>query len=196
MNGVIYIVTNIINDRQYVGQSIVSGNKVGHGKLLTRAYEKYGKENFSYDLLSSDIQEKSLLNYLERFWICTMGSRIPNGYNIEHGGSDKDKVSQETREKQRQNNLGKKLSEETKKKIRSHRHTEEQKMKIQKSRLGKKLSEETIEKIRKGNQGKKVLQETKDKLSALNKGKTLSVETKKKLLEAAKLQWIRQKGNE
>jgi len=64
--------------------------------------------------------------------------------------------------------VGKKLSEETKKRI-------SDKLK------GRKRNQETIEKIRKANTGKKLSEKTKKKLSDFNKGKILSEETKKKI---------------
>ena len=114
MAGKIYLVTNNLNGKQYVGQTIVATNKVGHGKLMTRAYAKHGKDNFTYDKICGGLSNKAILNFAERFWIKVIDSRLPNGYNIEHGGSDKDKVSAETREKLRIANTGKKQSEETK----------------------------------------------------------------------------------
>lgn len=262
MAGTIYLVTNSLNGKQYVGQTIVEGNCVGHGTIMRKAYRKHGKKNFTYEQIKTGIPDRNTLNFIERFWIKTSNSQVPNGYNIENGGSDKGKTAESTKEKLRKiftgfkhtdeakrkigeasrnssletrakisasnkgrivseetrkkisvkvkgrklsseacrniglSKKGKKLTEEHKNKLRGRKHSEESKLKISQSNMGRKFSEETIEKIRKGNQGKLVTQETKDKLSALNKGKTLSAETKKKLSEAAKLQWIRQKGNE
>ena len=111
MAGTIYLVTNNLNGKQYVGQTTV-GDRRGHGQLCTAAYRKYGKENFSYEPICSNIHSRPTLNFIEKFWIKVMDSRVPNGYNIEHGGSSKDKVSDETREKLRKANTGKKQSPE------------------------------------------------------------------------------------
>lgn len=99
MAGHIYLVTNEINGKQYVGQSVIERNKVGHGKLITKAYNKHGKENFTYERICSDINNRATLNFIERFWIKVMDCRKPTGYNIEEGGSTKGEVSQETRAK-------------------------------------------------------------------------------------------------
>ena len=45
MAGTIYLVTNNLNGKQYVGQTTVASEKRGHGTLVTAAYRKYGKEN-------------------------------------------------------------------------------------------------------------------------------------------------------
>lgn len=200
MAGTIYVVTNNLNGKQYVGQTVVAANKVGHGYMVTAAYKKYGKQNFSYEVVKSEIPDRSTLNYLERFWIKAFDSRTPNGYNIEHGGSDKDKVSDETRELKRQQNLGKKHSSETKAKMSAaHRNkTEEQKAeykaKLSASRTGRKFSSETRAKLSAKARGRIVSEETKAKIRAARANQVISEETKLKLSEAAKRQWARQKG--
>lgn len=200
MAGQIYLVTNNLNGKQYVGQTTVAGNKVGHGYMVTAAYKKYGKQNFSYEVAKSGIPDRNTLNYLERFWIKTFDSRTPNGYNIEHGGSDKDKVSDETRELKRQQNLGKKHSAETKARMSSAHlsKTPEQKAehsaKLSAARKWRKWSDDTKAKMSKSHTGRVVSEGTRNKLRAVNTGKILSEETKMKLSEAAKRQWAKQRG--
>lgn len=196
MAGQIYLVTNNLNGKQYVGQTTVAGNKVGHGYMVTAAYKKYGKQNFSYSVVKSGIPDRNTLNYLERFWIKTFDSRTPNGYNIEHGGSDKDKVSDETRELKRQQNLGKKHSAETKAKMSASRTnpSAETRQKLSAARKGWKWSDEAKAKMSKSHAGRIVSETTKEKLRAANAGKIVSEETKMKLSEAAKRQWAKVKG--
>ena len=83
----IYCVTNKINGKQYVGQTI-HNDKVGHGMAIIEAYKKYGKESFEYEKICTGVDNRNTLNYLERFWIATHNSIAPNGYNIEAGGSN------------------------------------------------------------------------------------------------------------
>lgn len=196
MAGQIYLVTNTLNGKQYVGQTTVAGNKVGHGYMVTAAYKKYGKQTFSYEVVKSGIPDRNTLNYLERFWIKTFDSRTPNGYNIEHGGSDKDKVSDETRELKRQQNLGKKHSAETKAKMSASRTNPsvETRQKLSVARKGWKWSDEAKAKMSKSHTGRAVSETTKEKLRAVNAGKIVSEETKMKLSEAAKRQWAKIKG--
>jgi hypothetical protein len=74
-------------------------------------------------------------------------------------------------------NKGKKLSEETKKKISE---------KISELQKGKKHSEETKKKISESHKGKILSEEHKRKLSESHKGKKFSEETKQKMSEATK----------
>ena len=196
MAGTIYIVTNTVNGKQYVGQTVVAANKVGHGKLVTRAYDKYGKSSFTYEVIKSGIPKHSTLNYMERFWIKVCDSRKPNGYNIEHGGSDKDKVSDETRELKRQQNLGKVHSAETRAKMSASRTnpSEETRRKWSEARKGWVWSEEAKAKMSQSHKGRVVSEETKAKIRAARANQVISEETKRKLSEAAKRQWARQKG--
>jgi len=196
MAGTIYLVTNNLNGKQYVGQTIVAGNKVGHGYMVTAAYKKYGKENFTYETICSDLDNKAILNFAERFWIKVMDSRTPNGYNIEHGGSSKDKVSDETRKKLSIANTGKKQSPEQIAKVVKALKSRPKEVyeRVAAKTKGLKRSPEFCKMIGDQHSGKVLSAETKAKLSAVNKGKKLSEETKLKLSEAAKRQWARQKG--
>jgi hypothetical protein len=158
MNAHIYLVTNNLNGKLYVGQTIDT-RKVGHGMLIRQAYEKYGKENFSYEKICGDISNRKTLNFMERFWIKVIDSRSPVGYNIEEGGSDKGEVAESTRQKLKVINTGKALSEETKKKI-------SESLKGDKNHFyGKTHTPEAIQKIIAGNVGKTFnhSEETKDK---------------------------------
>jgi group I intron endonuclease len=196
MAGTIYLVTNNLNGKQYVGQTIVASEKRGHGTLVTAAYRKYGKENFNYDVICGGIDNRPTLNFIEKFWIKVMDCRVPNGYNIDHGGSSKDKVSDETREKIRIANTGKKQTpEQIAKVVKALKNRSPKvKQKAGDKLRGRKRPQEVVEKVRQGNLGKKVSDETKAKLSAINKGKIVSEETRLKLSLAAKNQWAKIKG--
>ena len=202
MAGTIYLVTNTLNGKQYVGQTIVAGNRVGHGKLMTRAYQKHGKDSFTYEPICNSIENRNTLNFMEKFWIKVMDCRIPNGYNIEHGGSKVEKIADETRailsakSKGNQRRLGTKQSEATKALMSAQRRnpSAEYRRRLSEAQKGRTFSAETIEKIRIGNQGKIVSEETKAKIREARKLQVFSAETKQKLSEAAKKQWARQRG--
>lgn len=85
MYGYIYKVTNCINGKIYVGQKKAEKfveHYYGSGKLILHAIEKYGKENFTREVLQWCESLKEL-NDAEVFWIEKLNSRTDgNGYNF------------------------------------------------------------------------------------------------------------------
>lgn len=82
----IYLVTNKLNNKQYVGQTITMHSRHGHGHAIKTAYKKYGHSNFDYfTIIQGDFTENQL-NFFEKFWICVYDTLTPNGYNLEEGG--------------------------------------------------------------------------------------------------------------
>lgn len=108
----IYLITNKINGKKYVGQTIHTHLERWDGhcrskdetSIISKAIQKYGKDNFSIELLETC---KSLddLNESEKKWIKYHNTIRPNGYNIREGGSGGGMLSEETKEKLRQINL-------------------------------------------------------------------------------------------
>jgi hypothetical protein len=50
----IYKITNLINNKIYIGKHITKDKNddyMGSGKLITRAIEKYGLENFKKEII-------------------------------------------------------------------------------------------------------------------------------------------------
>jgi group I intron endonuclease len=189
MQAHIYLVTNSINGKQYVGQSTVDRNKIGHGKAITEAYGKYGKNSFIYEKICTNIGNRNTLNYVERFWIKTINTLCPNGYNIEEGGSDKGVVAESTKQKLREFNVGKIISKEVKDKISNSLKGKNNPF------YGKKHSKETLLKISLSSSARKGRYKTSDKtkqiLSELHSGnknpffgKKHSEETKFKMKQA------------
>jgi group I intron endonuclease len=84
----VYLITNIINKRQYVGEHIsnnLDDNYLGSGVYICRAIKKYGKENFQKQILEEyNSKEEAFIaqeKYIEEF-----NTLIPNGYNISPTG--------------------------------------------------------------------------------------------------------------
>lgn len=100
--GKIYLISNDVNSKLYVGQTIQSLNKRFNGHCcysksdrsvnmyIKRAIHKYGKKNFHITLIEEcPIQE---LNEREKFWISFYDS-YNNGYNLTKGGQDSNYAS-------------------------------------------------------------------------------------------------------
>lgn len=139
------------------------------------------KENLSNKIALSE--EMSFIKIIGRLNLnkgpltnFTDGGDSPGGFN--HSEETKNKISKscigrkpwnkggshsnESIEKMRKVKTGKKLSEDTKEKIRE-------------ARLGSKHSEESIEKMRKARTGKRFTKEVKDKMSQTRKGKNIKI---------------------
>ena len=91
MFGYIYITTNLINGRKYIGKHQYSGpgldlNYYGSGKQLRCAVKKYGIQNFKVELIETCDSMVSL-NEREKFWIDYYNA-CENSlfYNIAQGG--------------------------------------------------------------------------------------------------------------
>ena len=175
--GVIYLRTNKVNGKKYVGQSITKNfkkrqerwNDLKHkyaGKAINRARAKYGIDSFSFEILKECEDEE--LDKWEIYYIKVLNTKAPFGYNLTDGGDTTRGYthSEETKRKLSESHKGRKLSEETKIKIgkatKGRKHTEESKKKMSEARKGKKLSEESkikiSEKLTNGKQSKPVLQ--------------------------------------
>lgn len=199
--GIIYVIINIINNKQYVGQTI---NSIQHrfdqhcylattdsNVPIISAIRKYGKDSFSINMLE-ECADFDDLNNKEKYWIKKMNT-YNIGYNATTGG-DSFEISKKSRLKMSKAHKGKTLSNETKRKISLSNQGQIPWIK------GKKHSEETKRKISLGNMGKvrppkagKVTDETRANISKANKGKVpwnkgkkMSEETRKKMSNAKK----------
>lgn len=89
----IYKITNNINNKSYIGQSINIERRWREHKnlkiidsILKNAFIKYEIKNFSFSILEECDREK--LNEKEIFYIKKYNSLKPNGYNIVEGGNN------------------------------------------------------------------------------------------------------------
>jgi len=96
LNGKIYEITNLINGKTYIGQTVCSldkrwrGHKCSSKKSsykLYRAIRKYGIKNFEIDLIKDDIETYDQLNYQETMFILLTNSQ-KLGYNMTNGGNN------------------------------------------------------------------------------------------------------------
>jgi group I intron endonuclease len=174
----VYKITNIVNNKIYVGSSSdVNRRKSMHlkqllsnthfNKYLQHSFNKYGRENFVFDIIEEiiDINNKEQLRKIllerEQYWLNKLNPYDNIGYNIlKTAGSNLGKiVSSETKEKLRKLQLGRKRSDETRLKISN----------AQKSREHKPLTEEHKKKISEANRGKTVSLENRVFYSIINR---------------------------
>lgn len=185
MFGIIYITTNLINNKKYIGKhkcdSIEFDGYLGSGKALKNAIKKYGRKNFIREVLDT---AKSLeeLNDKEIYYIDKYDAmKNDNFYNIRNGGEgvDFNCLPEETKELIRAKNrinlkgknngmYGKHHSKETIQKIINNRdlsvyHTEEFKKKMSKVTKGE----------NNGMYGRHHTEESKKKMSENSKGKNI-----------------------
>lgn len=106
MYGVIYLIQNLINGKCYIGKTINLKRRIyehfmGYSegcKLLSRAIKKYGKENFSVEVLHEGIIPE-LLDEFEIQAIREYNTKAPHGYNLNEGGLGGINPSKETRQR-------------------------------------------------------------------------------------------------
>ena len=183
MYGYIYITTNLLNGKKYIGQHKASSfdtKYIGSGIYLNRAITKYGKTNFVCEVLEScETQDK--LNEREIYWIKKFDAvASENFYNISIGGTGGD-LGYLANKKRSETITGHVVSDTTKRKMREsalgHTVSNETRQKLRHANLGKIVSEETKQKIRKSMVGKNAgdangskKSEVREKLKLLNSG--------------------------
>ena len=212
--GSIYKITNTVNGKSYIGQTIHDVEKTrirdhftGRGNEgISDDIEIYGQDVFTYEILHDGILPE-FLDILEKEEIAKHNTMSPNGYNQTNGGGGGGSPSAETRRRMSEAhkgqtpwNKGKPHSEETKRKIseaqkgeKHHRFgkslPEEHRRNISESNKGKVFSEEHRRNISESNRGKKRgphSEEAKRKMSEAQKGIPKSMEHRAKLSEARK----------
>lgn len=89
----IYCITNLLNNKKYIGQSIQISkrwqqhrrcNGLSHHSAIAQAILKYGVENFKFEVLEYCSPED--LNNREAYYAEHLNTYAPNGYNINVAG--------------------------------------------------------------------------------------------------------------
>lgn len=102
--GLIYKITNKINGKIYIGETVQDFERRCRPQAyksctaLSAAFEKYGWENFDKQIIEDDIEE-SLLASKEESYILQFNSMTPNGYNIIQLYDGLNRYTQETKDK-------------------------------------------------------------------------------------------------
>jgi group I intron endonuclease len=184
----IYVITNDVNDKAYVGLhsgtdlnkrwgNHLASARMGESCALYNAIRKYGENKFHITAIWSGYILPDKLKMLERYYIRCFQTMRPNGYNLTEGGdgsfgfrhSEEHKqsmrgrpFSQETRQKMSRLHKGKTISAE-------QRRTVSEKMRGNKHLLGHRHSEETRAKLSIAGRKRIVTEEMRAKLSRLAK---------------------------
>lgn len=178
MKGGVYKISNIINNKIYIGSAVdFERRKKQHFRQLfnnehfnyhlQRAFNKYGVDNFIFEIIEECEEDQCVIK--EQFYIDKLNATNPEfGYNISPtaGSVLGVKRSDETKRKLSQSHIGLKDSEQTRLK------------KIAKL-TGRFVSEETKEKMRINNLGKKMSKDACLKISEAGKGRIMSQEHRK-----------------
>lgn len=124
MNCTIYLLTNKINGKIYIGQTWralerrigKNGNGYERCTYLHNAIMKYGVENFEYSILDSSAEDQINADRLEKEYIEKYNSTDPSiGYNLMSGGKGC-RHSDESKAKISASLMGHPVSDETNKK--------------------------------------------------------------------------------
>ena len=168
----VYIHTNKINGKKYVGQTIHGdnpkkrwrgGSRYNKQPYFYHAIQKYGWDNFEHEIIASNLTLEEANNF-ESLLIEKLDLMNPDkGYNLRSGGAHS-RLSESTKEKLRQIGLRQPpMSGETRKKI-------SDKLK------GRKKTPEHIMRVVEANKGFRHSEESKKKMSETRKGKQKSGE--------------------
>nr|CAI3971108.1 homing endonuclease [Ochrobactrum phage ORM_20] len=205
--GFIYLTTNKVNGRKYVGRKKGDPSKtdyLGSGKALKSAIQKYGKDNFERVTLEFTLDREDHEAKEEKWLKILNASDDPSYYNLipfSHGGhlpgmtkgqkrslETKAKMSEslkerwknpEYREAMSLKSLGRPRSEETKRKIKESKASISEETRLKISEAAKKRPPRSSE--------------IQEKISKSNTGKKRSEETKRRMSEARKEFWRKKK---
>ena len=111
----VYIHTNRINGKKYVGQTIHgdrphkrwdNGNGYKHCIYFYNAIQKYGWENFEHEIIANNLTAEEADNF-EKLLIEKLDTMNPDkGYNLEPGGTKNKTMSDATKKKISESHMG------------------------------------------------------------------------------------------
>lgn len=165
----IYKITNIITNKLYIGQTSksIDDRFKRHKRCAERKVNRYlydsmnhhGYDKFIVTLLE-EVETKEQADEREKYWIKTLDTLFPNGYNMTTGGGGGNTILL--------------MTDEQKKDLYARQAN---------SRRGRKMSDEFREKMSKIHKGKEISQTQREQISATLKRKYASGEIKAVLPE-------------
>jgi len=94
--GLIYLITNKINGKKYIGKQLNENKKnyLGSGVVIKKAIKKYGKDNFIKEILCCGISDENLLSRTEIEYLIKYNVKDSEDfYNLIIGGQGSSKCS-------------------------------------------------------------------------------------------------------
>jgi len=137
MQHLIYITTNKVTGRSYVGYHSTKNIKdkyLGSGIMINRSIKKHKRKNFVREILEVCTEE----NWKEResFWINEKNTKYPNGYNLTDGGEGRVGVivSEHTKQQMSKTRQERELAKGENNGMFGHNHSKESCKKMGKTR--------------------------------------------------------------
>lgn len=190
--GYIYLIENDLNDKLYIGRTLDPHKReaahfsdYSNTLAIKSAIKKYGKEHFDFVILEACVSEEDL-NNREKYWIVTLNTLSPFGYNLKEGGKS-GRPTEITRNRMRLAHKGVPLSNEHRSSIGisllGHEVSEKTRLKISLSHRGLMHSDVSREKMSISHKGKKLSLKTRLKMSAAKKGKSTGLKSREHRLK-------------
>ena len=192
--GVIYLVTNTVTGKVYIGQTIgtIAARWKGHcgaGKCsrLWLSIETHGRAAFRIEKIDEALTKQEL-DDLERFYIAAYRANDKQiGYNFERGGAGKP-ISKDATERIAAKLRGRKMSSDQVEKMAA----------TKKGRARTDAEQQVLDRMAEINRGRRHTAESRKKMSDAVTGrkmKPVTEEHRRKLSEAAKVQWASGRGH-
>jgi len=121
----IYLITNLINTKKYIGQTIRDqdvrwnshkSDSKNPKMVISYAIDKYGIDNFHFEVIDESANNIDELNDLEEFYISFYDTFKSHGYNMTSGGEGY-LMSEKTKKRISESNKGKLVTKETRNKL-------------------------------------------------------------------------------
>lgn len=191
--GLIYLVTNKVTGKVYIGQTIstIAARWKGHcgawkGSRLRLSIETHGRAAFSIEKIDEAL-DKNELDDLERFYIAAYGATNKEvGYNFQLGGAGKP--------------ISKDASERAAAKLRGRKVPRDSVEKMAATKRGRDRTEAeqaVLDRMTKTNTGRRHTEEARKKMSDAVTGRKMRPATEEhraKLSAASKAMWVKKKA--
>lgn len=180
----VYVHTNKINNKKYVGQTCQepekrwkNGNGYRKNTYFGKAIKKYGWENFEHEIIASNLTKDEADNF-ETILIKKLETKNPDkGYNLTNGGDGmvEFRHTEESKKKMSQSHKGKYTGENNP--FFGRHHSKEAKQKNGEAHRKENLSNETLRKMSEAKKGKKRSQEAIEKGAKSHQKSIICLET-------------------